>query len=86
MLGANGAFVPPILVIPFSITENWNLISRTIVPLISQDDVFSGMGSQSGLGDVSQALFFSPKAPTSGRLIWGVGPPILVHGALLNRS
>ncbi len=68
-------------VIPFSLTENWNLISRTIVPLISQDDVFPGMGSQSGLGDIVQSLFFSPNAPTAGGMIWGVGPQFLLPTA-----
>jgi len=68
-------------VIRFSLTEDWNLISRTIVPLISQDDVSPGMGGQSGLGDIAQALFFSPKAPTAGGLIWGVGPQFLLPTA-----
>ncbi len=65
-------------VIPFSLTENWNLISRTILPVVYQTDVFPGSGSQSGLGDTIQSLFFSPKAPTSGGWIWGVGPAFLL--------
>jgi hypothetical protein len=47
-------------VIPFSISDNWNVISRTIVPIISQDDIFPGAGDQFGLGDTAQNLFFSP--------------------------
>ena len=65
-------------VIPISLNEDWNLISRTIVPLISQQDIFPGAGNQSGLGDTVQSLFFSPKAPTSGGWIWGVGPVFLL--------
>jgi len=61
-------------VIPFSLTPDWNLISRTIVPLVHQSDIFPGAGSQSGVGDVLQSLFFSPAAPTAGGWIWGVGP------------
>ena len=68
-------------VIPMSISEDWNLISRTILPLIDQDDVVPGSGSQSGLGDITQSLFFSPKAPTSGGLIWGAGPVLLLPTA-----
>jgi hypothetical protein len=34
-------------------------------------------GSQFGLGDINFSLFFSPKKPTSGGLIWGVGPVLL---------
>jgi hypothetical protein len=65
-------------VIPMSISEDWNLISRTIVPLIDQQDVIPGDSSQSGLGDITQSAFFSPKQPTSGGLIWGVGPVLLL--------
>jgi hypothetical protein len=61
-------------VIPFSLNEDWNLISRTIVPVIWQSDLFPGAGSQSGIGDTTASLFFSPKKPTSSGWIWGVGP------------
>jgi hypothetical protein len=68
-------------VIPFSLGEDWNIISRTIVPLIDQSDIFPGAGSQSGLGDTIQSLFLSPKAPTAGGIIWGVGPVFLLPTA-----
>lgn len=61
-------------VIPISISPNWNLISRTIVPLVDQEGVLPSGGSQSGVGNILQSFFFSPKAPTSGGLIWGAGP------------
>ena len=64
-------------VIPFRLSEDWNLISRTIMPVIYQDDIFPGAGSQFGLGDINMSLFFSPKKPTSGGVIWGVGPVLL---------
>ena len=64
-------------VIPFHLNEDWNLISRTIMPVIYQDDIFPGEGSQFGLGDINLSLFFSPKKPTSGGLLWGVGPVLL---------
>jgi hypothetical protein len=68
-------------VIPISLNDNWNLISRTILPIIDQDDIlFEGRG-ETGLGDIVQSLFFSPKAPTSGGLIWGVGPVALLPTA-----
>ncbi len=65
-------------VIPISISQDWNLISRTILPLVSQDDIFPGAGSQTGIGDIVQSLFFSPKAPTAGGWIWGAGPVFLL--------
>jgi hypothetical protein len=64
-------------VVPFSIGEDWNLITRTILPVIYQSDVRPGGGSQSGVGDVLQSVFLSPKATTGG-WIWGAGPAILL--------
>jgi hypothetical protein len=63
-------------VIPISISADWNVISRTIVPVVWQDDITPDAGSQSGLGNILQSFFFSPKAPTAAGLIWGVGPVI----------
>jgi hypothetical protein len=65
-------------VIPISLNDDWNLISRTIVPVVAQQDIFPGAGSQSGIGDVVQSAFFSPKAPTASGWIWGVGPALLI--------
>ena len=65
-------------VVPFSLDADWNIISRTIVPVVWQDNIFPGAGSQSGVGDIVQSVFFSPKAPTAGGLIWGAGPVFLV--------
>ncbi|MEE8626147.1 MAG: hypothetical protein V3T19_12465, partial [Acidiferrobacterales bacterium] len=60
-------------VIPFHLSENWNLITRTIVPLINQPEVVQGTGDEFGLGDINFTAFFSPKNPTKG-IIWGAGP------------
>ena len=59
-------------VIPFEVSRDWNLITRTILPIISQDEISPGAGSQFGLGDITEQLFFSPKT-FSGGVIWGVG-------------
>jgi hypothetical protein len=50
-------------VIPISLNKDWNLISRTILPIIDQNDLI-GTTSQAGLGDTTQSFFFSPKKPT----------------------
>lgn len=68
-------------VIPISLNDDWNVISRTILPVVSQDDIFSGAGSQSGLGDIIQSVFFSPKKPTDSGWIWGAGPVFLLPTA-----
>jgi hypothetical protein len=65
-------------VVPFDLGPDWNLISRVIVPVVSQTDVFPGAGSQFGLGDTLASLFFSPKRPTAGGMLWGAGPVFLL--------
>ena len=64
-------------VVPISIGEDWNLIGRAILPVISQNDIFRNSGSQTGLGDLILSGFFSPKEPTKGGIIWGAGPALL---------
>ena len=64
-------------VVPFSLNEEWNIISRIIVPLVTQSDIFPGSGSQTGLGDIVQSLWFSPKQSTASGWIWGAGPVFL---------
>ena len=59
-------------VIPISLGQNWNVISRTIVPVIYQPEVESNSGGEFGIGDINESLFLAPKHP--GKLIWGVGP------------
>jgi hypothetical protein len=59
-------------VIPVSISEDWNVITRTIVPVISQPELAPNVGSQQGIGDTVFTAFLSPAQP--GHWIWGVGP------------
>lgn len=60
-------------VIPVSISDDWNLITRTIVPLVDQRGFASEAMNKSGLGDILASQWFSPKQPTAGGWIWGVG-------------
>jgi hypothetical protein len=64
-------------VIPISLGKDWNVISRTILPLMYQDDVIEG-SDQFGLGDTTQSLFFSPKEPWPFGIVWGVGPVLFL--------
>jgi hypothetical protein len=64
-------------VIPISLSQDWNLISRTIVPIVNQNHIFPGAGSQTGLGDILQSLFFSPVKQVGG-MILGLGPGFLL--------
>jgi hypothetical protein len=63
-------------VIPFTLNQNWNLISRTILPFIYQESRFAGDGSHSGMGDIVQSLFLSPKDSVGGWILGG-GPALL---------
>jgi len=76
-------------VIPISISKDWNVIVRTILPIVSQHDLFYFANlpknsplqpqnrSQDGLSDTTQSFFFSPKKPGPFGLIWGIGPALL---------
>lgn len=63
-------------VVPFALNEKWNLLVRTIVPFIHQEDMI-GNSSQTGLGDITQSFFSSPKKPGPGDWLWGAGPVLL---------
>ena len=65
-------------VVPMHLNEDWNVISRTIIPLMSQPDPLIN-SSTNGIGDITQSLFLSPVHP--GELIWGVGPVFTVPSA-----
>jgi hypothetical protein len=67
-------------VIPFSLNDDWNLISRTILPVIEQDDFPAPTMNEFGLGDVVQSFFFSPKEPVNGWIMGG-GPVFLLPTA-----
>lgn len=59
-------------VMPFSLSEKLNLITRVIVPLVSQPPLFEGGAPAFGVSDVLASFFFAPNS--GGGLTWGVGP------------
>jgi len=74
-------------VIPFTVGA-WNIINRTIAPLIYLPDVTSGLpelpeavnqGDTFGLGDINTSFYVSPAEP--GPIIWGVGPSLTLPTA-----
>ncbi|WP_265594147.1 transporter [Haloferula sp. BvORR071] len=67
-------------VIPISLNEDWNVISRTILPVIDQEGIsYGGVDDEFGLGDITQSFFFSPKKGEP--FIWGIGPAFLIPTA-----
>jgi len=63
-------------VIPAQISENWNLITRVIVPLLYQPDISQQHLGTFGLGDMNPSFFLSPAK--TDKLIWGIGPTFLI--------
>jgi len=61
-------------VVPLAVSQNWNLIVRVILPLISQPYVNRPDGYKNGLGDLNPTLFLTPSKPR--KIIWGVGPAV----------
>lgn len=62
-------------VMPFTIDKDWNLITRVIVPVVSQPALAPGRGPASGLGDITASFFLSP---ARGKVFWGIGPVLLL--------
>ncbi|MFN9645537.1 MAG: transporter [Cyanobacteriota bacterium] len=60
-------------VIPIQLNKDWNIISRTVAPIIQQNQVVPGAGSQFGIGNAQQSFFLSPSLPKDG-FLWGAGP------------
>lgn len=63
-------------VIPISVNEEWNIITRTIVPIVSMPSLGPGIDSKSGVGDTAFTAFLSPAKP--GHWIWGAGPIVQI--------
>ncbi len=55
-------------VVPFELNDEWNVITRTIIPIVSQPGISPGQDRETGLGDTTFTAFLSPK--DSGKWIW----------------
>ena len=63
-------------VIPLSLNADWNVVSRTIVPIVSQNEIFSGSGNQFGLSDTLQnGTAANAFAPIVAEFAVKLGPP-----------
>lgn len=65
-------------VIPIDLNDEWNIISRTIIPLISKDTGMDGADRINAVGDIVQSAWVSPKALTENGWIWGAGAAFLI--------
>lgn len=67
-------------IIPFSLDQDWSLITRTIVPFVYAESPMPGGSSSSGLGDITATFYLSPSDMVKG-WYWGVGPGFIFPGA-----
>jgi hypothetical protein len=67
--------------VPILLNADWDLISRTILTVAAQKEVFPGAGSQSGLGDTLQSFFISPREVNARGGDWGLGAAVLLPTA-----
>jgi hypothetical protein len=67
-------------VVPIDVTEKWLMVTRTIVPVVSQPAFGPNQERELGLGDTLFSAFFSPKDRNLwlGNWLWGAGPAILL--------
>jgi hypothetical protein len=70
-------------VVPVPLSKDWNLIVRTIMPIIYAESPVAGGSAKSGLGDILQSFFLSPKEPVGGWIL-GAGPALLYPSATDN--
>ncbi|MBV1934708.1 MAG: transporter [Parvibaculaceae bacterium] len=75
-------------VIPFALTDDFNLITRTIMPLIYVPGSVEGLdvlpqgvgsGTKFGLGDINITAFLSPAK--TDKVIWAIGPSLTIPTA-----
>jgi hypothetical protein len=60
-------------VVPLKLSNDWNLITRTVIPVIQVPDLTHNISGVSGIGDVNLSLFLSPSRAFH-KIIWGAGP------------
>jgi len=66
-------------VIPIPLGSKWDLITQTIISVVSQPDLTRARGGASNLGDITTNLYFSPDNKSIFQ--WGVGPTFLFPAA-----
>ena len=75
-------------VVPVSLTDDWTMITRTIIPIVSQPSLRPGQDRENGLGDILFTAFLSPTDQDrwiGGKVLWGAGPAILLPTATDNQ-
>lgn len=64
-------------VIPIHLTPDWNVLTRTVVPVVWTPDLSPIPSVPAGLAPTDFSAFLTPKNETNGWL-WGVGPVVQI--------
>ena len=69
-------------VIPIDWSENWTVVTRTILPVTTlPSGMTGGEGTKTGLGDTTFSAFFTPKHADKSGWLWGAGPVVYLPTA-----
>jgi hypothetical protein len=68
-------------VLPLELNEDWNLITRTIIPIVSSPPMMSGQDRKTGIGDIQFSAFLSPVKTVGGWWLAGAGPVLSIPTA-----
>ena len=67
-------------VVPFQLSEDWNLITRTLIPVAVATSSPGHHANTAGLSDLAETIYFSPDQPMGG-WFWGAGPGLIFPSA-----
>jgi len=63
-------------VYPFNLSEDMKVITRTIIPIVSQPALVPGQDRESGIGNTTFVPYFTPSK--TGKVLWGVAPVLML--------
>jgi len=62
-------------VYPFNLSEDWKVITRTIIPIVSQPALAPGQERTNGIGNTTFVPYFTPSQ--TGKALWGFAPVLM---------
>lgn len=64
--------------VPLSLGEQWSIVSRSVLPVVYQEEITPGAGSQAGIGDLTEAVYAAKMEPGPRGWVWGAGPIVQI--------
>ena len=63
-------------VYPFNLSEDMKVITRTIIPIVSQPALAPGQDRETGIGNTTFVPYFTPRE--TGKVLWGLAPVLML--------